>query len=790
MRTRRPLPLWLPFALLAAMILLLYHPLLRSETLFWGLPTLQFYPWRELAFEQLRDGTLPTWNPYLGAGAPLLANYQTAVFYPPNWLWLALPGTLVMSVVALLHIIWAGAGMWLFTGALGYTRFGRAVSMLAFAFSGYGIARLGSFPTANAVAWLPWLFWLLHRILHRRRTPDVAWLGLAFGLQLLAGHAQTAWYGAVGLGLYAAWIAGWQMHRERIAVRILSLALAGTGMLLGGLVAAIQLIPTAEYLAESQRSGGLDYETLTNLSYHPFRLLTLLSPNFLGTPADGSYLTKGIYFEDAAYIGFVPLIAAVAALWAWARQVRARRVESELANVPFWVLLVVIGFVFALGKYGPFFRALYDHVPTFDAFREPVRWLILPVFALSTMAGAGVSHWGRGPRIVFWSRLAGAGGGAMALMALAGVLFGDFSETLEVLSWGMIVLGSWMAIAALLTLIHPLPPLAGSRRVWRGVVLVFIALDLAWAAGGLNPTVDADFYDARSIDMDGRVYWFDDYEHAITFGSEEDSDSGEAESGTTTTIEGYFDVTDYRIAVHRQDELRDALLPNITMLDRVPALSNNDPLLPGHYTAYIDLIESMCEESGPLLRAAGVGRVYGLIPSGWVPVGEMVAETPYDPVFAWLVPSAVWFEDSDSVEAGLRDPDWSPAETVILAGEPGESSAGEVEARSAEGEVARLNDDPAEHHYHVNSPEAAYLVIAETWYPGWSVAVNGAEADLHRANGAFMAVAVPAGESEVVLRYRLNRWPLAAGITLAALFLALLLIAAPQIVTRLRRDND
>ncbi len=104
MTTRRDMLLWLPLALLVTVLVLLFFPLLRGETLFWGLPTLQFYPWRQFAFEQISEGHLPTWNPYLGAGAPLLANYQTAIFYPPNWLWLLLPDVAAMTTLALLHV--------------------------------------------------------------------------------------------------------------------------------------------------------------------------------------------------------------------------------------------------------------------------------------------------------------------------------------------------------------------------------------------------------------------------------------------------------------------------------------------------------------------------------------------------------------------------------------------------------------------------------------------------------------------------------------------------------------
>lgn len=780
MATRRDIPVWLPFALLIAVLAVLYHRLLAGETLFWGLPTLQFYPWREYAFDQLRAGHLPAWNPYLGGGAPLLANYQTAVFYPPNWLWLVLPGTFAMSLIAVLHIVWAWLGMWQFTGALQLTLFGRATSAFAYAFSGYLIARLGSFPTANAGAWLPWLFWLALRVLRRRRAPDGGWLALAFALQVLSGHAQTTFYGAVGLGMYALWVAFWTMRRDALRTRLLALALVGAALLLGVLIAVVQVLPTAEYLMESQRASGLDYDTLTNLSYHPIRLLTLLSPNLFGTAADGSYLTAGLYFEDAAYIGFVPLIAALAAVWAWG--LRARHLLYNLHSVPFWMLLVLVGTFFALGKYNPLFRALYDYVPTFDAFREPVRWLIVPVFGLAVLAGIGVEQWGRGPRVVFWSRLAAAGGGGMAVMALVGLLTGDFSRTLDVLAWGLVVLGSWTVVAALLTLVQPQPPLVGSPVLWRSTVLVFVALDLAWLATGLNPTVSDSFFDVRPIaEQHGRVYWFHDYQYAVTFGT----DDSEQEPAAGAATEGYFDVADYRIAVRRRNDLRASLLPNLTLLDRISALSNNDPLLPGHYSAYLDLIEDLGPESGALLRAAGVGQVLGDVPVGWSSANGNVAYAPYVPSLAWLVADAHWLTTDPALEAALRDPAWDPAQTVLLAGSPHAQPAGEVGAQ-APGEVALRVDRPDERHYRVSADQAAYLVIAETWYPGWSVTVNGEPADLHRANLAFMAVAVPEGTSDIVLRYRLNHWSLALVITLAAAAVTVGLIGGPHILRRVR----
>ncbi len=55
-------------------LIVVFFPLLRGEVFFWGLPSLQFVPWRDFAFETLAKGQLPLWNPYNGAGAPLVGQ--------------------------------------------------------------------------------------------------------------------------------------------------------------------------------------------------------------------------------------------------------------------------------------------------------------------------------------------------------------------------------------------------------------------------------------------------------------------------------------------------------------------------------------------------------------------------------------------------------------------------------------------------------------------------------------------------------------------------------------------
>ena len=75
----------------------------------------------------------------------------------------------------------------------------------------------------------------------------------------------------------------------------------------------------------------------------------------------------------------------------------------------------------------------------------------------------------------------------------------------------------------------------------------------------------------------------------------------------------------------------------------------------------------------------------------------------------------------------------------------------------------------------LNTPEAGYLVLSETWYPGWSATVNGHDAAIEQVNGVFRGRASAAGAAEVRLRYWPASWTL--GLFMAAAGLVLVVMA-------------
>ena len=69
-----------------------------------------FYPMRFSMYEDFRSGELPLWNRHAAMGFPLLADFQSGIFYPPHLLFLLLPFFSACRALFVLHFLIAGAG--------------------------------------------------------------------------------------------------------------------------------------------------------------------------------------------------------------------------------------------------------------------------------------------------------------------------------------------------------------------------------------------------------------------------------------------------------------------------------------------------------------------------------------------------------------------------------------------------------------------------------------------------------------------------------------------------------
>jgi len=335
----------------------------------------QTIPWYEFGFGELRQGNLPLWNPHLFSGLPYLGGFQSALFYPPNLLYLALPMTTAVNLIIALHIALLGLFMFLWASRRGLHPLACFTSAALMMFSGPCFLRLyaGHLASFTTMAWIPLVFLAIDAYLSTRR-PGWCYAGVAaITMMILAGEAQYVFRTVVATGAYTIiHLAG---ERRRLQASLGIIAMFGGAAALS----AAQLLPGAVAIAESVRSRRLPQAFAATFSLPPENLLTFLAPGFFGDMTTLSYWGKTYQWEVSLFFGVTGLVLAICGQRYGVRSTKR-----------FSLSMVLIMLLLALGSHSPLFGFLYSVVPGFDRFRGNAKFNVHAMLFLALLAGIGL----------------------------------------------------------------------------------------------------------------------------------------------------------------------------------------------------------------------------------------------------------------------------------------------------------------------------------------------------------------------------------------------------------------
>ena len=290
------------------------------------------------------------------------------------------------------------------------------------------------------------------------------------GSELLLGFPQAVWWNLLALGAYAALRV---VETRRWRPLAACAAAVGVGLLVGG----IQLVPTADQAAHSQRLG-VAQDFVLRISLHPANLIQIVSPYALRTgvysEADGHW-----FHEFGIYSG---AILPVAFAWVWTRR---RALPERRALVVAITGLALLALLLALGRYGSVAWVL-AHVPGLQSIRAPARYILLVQFGLAILAAvalddleaiaSGRSHGVEHPHLALW---------IPAALAIASTI---------ALNGGLLIRSRHLA-----TLAHAAP---GAAMVLAVTMLVYLAARrVRWAVAGLVfvTAIDLGFWGIRFV---------------------------------------------------------------------------------------------------------------------------------------------------------------------------------------------------------------------------------------------------------------------------------------------------
>lgn len=747
----------------------------------------QIYPRRLLVNQIIARGELPLWNATVLSGMPMLDDGQLALFYPPSLIFLIAPLDQAFGYYAYLQLVLAGLGGYAFTRRLGLERGPATIAGVAYMLNGHMQTWLQFPHHSGAQAMLPWSFWAIERAIERRTWRAWALAGVPLALLLLT-QLQLAFYAYTALGCYALYrmtqLPEWP---ARLRVLIGFSGAVGVAVLLG----AVQLLPAAALSAQGQRSDvGFNPPPAEEFAV---TLLRLAFPAIGGAerigpaPLWGPPLVQVTY----PYIGIPILLLALIGAW------MARR-----RGIAFFTLLAVISFALALRT--PLLELLFTLLPPYRQFDIHLRWFMLWGLAAAVLAGFGVQAL-RPPaptatdapprmlsasRIVVLLTLGIAGGWMLQHLALFTPesrygLYVTLVRQQSLLVPAILVAASLALIGAFRWRRIPATPL------WLGFV-VLTTFDLCWHGGGFNtsyhpltrPTTDL----VAALDAAG----VSDQERQTLYPPTRQITFLQQQPGPFRILGADYDVLTPNFAsAFGLEDIRGYMSLYSERYNRLARLiDGKDYTRTGEGTASLRVYFSTGFRQRRLLDMLNVRYVIfgpGMDAAPWEPL-ELVHESDEGRVYrnptalprAWLVYRAEVMATDDEQLRRMAMPDFDPATQAVAAQPipplgPPPAVADPVPLVRVTANTVTIEAEPA---------APALLVLADSFYDGWEVWVDGKPATIQRVNYALRGVVLTPGRHTVEFVYR--PWPLLIGGGVSLTTLVILLIAG---VTGLARRS-
>ena len=329
------------------------------------------YPMRKVAWEMVRQGSLPLWTPHILSGYPLLAMAQLGIGYPLTWFYLILPGHLAEHIYVLAPYLLAPIFLFAYLREIGLRRLASLLGALSFTYAGFMVSGLGQTAMfTNAVMWMPLMLIAMERARTRSFVRCLIGAGLAYAMAVLTGLGQGFLYAgliALAYGLFLSLIAddkliSWPRWKPFFV------GVGGVG--LAACLAAFQIAETMQAQRLSIRRT-LTYEIFSGGSFSPLQFWqSLLNP---------------IYHHNYEATAYVPLLAVLFAIVA----IIAACFSSQThRRTFFWLLIAVFSMLLMMGDHTPLYRLAF-RIPVLNLFRIPWRHAYEWTLAVSILAAFG-----------------------------------------------------------------------------------------------------------------------------------------------------------------------------------------------------------------------------------------------------------------------------------------------------------------------------------------------------------------------------------------------------------------
>lgn len=699
----------------------------------------ELYPWKTLVIDAIKQHTVPLWNTFSFSGTPLLANYQSQVFYPLASLYFVLPQIMVWTILVILQPVLGSVFLYFFATEIGLSVTAAIIAALCFNFSGFAIVWMEFNTVWHTILWLPLLLFLTERGITKKSLSFNQKLLFIFAVfsTITAGHPQDFINTFLFFSAYAIiriLTTKTLTKKEKPIFFLKEIVLPST---IGFLFALPQILPTIELFKYSSRIPH-DYKHILNTMLVQWWQLPLLAiSDFFGNPATRTYTLPDTYVGKTLSIGAAGFVLVCLSFW----DKKKRFFISFFTTSAFILLLLNVHTIFS----SIFYRFPIPLLST----GTPTRNLFILSFSLAMLSGFGVDA----IRKITKKQL-------IISVSLVTVFFGlcktliFFHPTIDSISIIQPSTNRAFLLSSLIAGIMILAIIITRRFVKiRYVLILIITAELLYSFTKFNPFVPPQFIyppndiltflqkntgihrywgygtgrmesnlnaQYRLFSTDGtdplNISWYNRF-------IQSSNDGNIAQQFTRTTRSdvalapgyGELDLPSNAYRLRIMD-----LLGVKYILDRIENPKNDQTFSSNHFKPILDTTD-----------------------------GYTVYENTKVLPRIFLADTIVTYKTDADFEKIFFNPAFDPLSTILLH-EPSQLAKPQP-TKNKSVRVISYTQNSIEIETETDAPQILFL--SDTYYPDWNATINEKPTPIERADYAFRAIAVPTGKHHIVFSY-------------------------------------
>jgi hypothetical protein len=473
--------------------------------------------------------------------------------------------------------------------------------------------------------------------------------------------------------------------------------------------------------------SGMSLADATVWSLIPSQLGSLLIPNYLLPLSAGLYWDLGFFFGSSYFLShYLGVTLLLLIVYSWAGPGKWRGL--------FWLIFSWFGLAMILGNNLGVYAFFYKYFPGFNLFRFPEKFFLFLNFGFVLLAVYGYEF--------LSGRKQSFPGGAWVSLLTAAVIivllfiyplrtqeFGnDYHAVARYLFWRNILRISVFFLMGL-----GLVLLVGRVKVsWLGLGLALVLfLDLFFAHHRLNPVTTKEFFRPNEFVREFL-----------------------AKEKNRIVPPRIFSVLPPKqdLIVPRQTDALASfkVYPNSLQSGWGVYFGLNNIRWPGgtFYPREVDKFEKLLSkakwpQNDLILARAGVEYLY------YPERGFTRIPDPFPR--AMIFYRAQTLSDRDQIIRLWADPEFPAEQMLLVESKLEKSDTGSERIKSEPARIVEYQNERVT--VETQAREDAWLLLLDTYYPGWKAEVDGRPVEIIRADGFFRAVKIPEGKHKIVFNY-------------------------------------